>query len=175
MFFKTVGHPNVRFVELAIPEYGSQGKSGCVLPLTIKAGLSKFSARIRKCVRCGRRQFCAFEDVSGAAGGCPQSVESAVSRLWRCVAYRSRAFPVPNIPSVPQKPVLSTEGFWKRVAYRRRPFPVPNIASVPQCLSLKKVVLPQFSWKMEFVLLAKEPGIDAKNQLAKYQKTVVLV
>ena len=39
----------------------------------------------------------------------------------------------------------------------------------------KKVVLPQFSWKTEFVLLAKEPGIDAKNQLAKYQKTVVLV
>ena len=29
--------------------------------------------------------------------------------------------------------------------------------------------------KAEFVLLAKEPGIDAKNQLAKYQKTVVLV
>ena len=39
----------------------------------------------------------------------------------------------------------------------------------------EKVVLPQFSWKTEFVLLAKEPGIDAKNQLAKYQKTVVLV
>ena len=29
--------------------------------------------------------------------------------------------------------------------------------------------------KTEFVLLAKEPGTDAKNQLAKYQKTVVLV
>ena len=43
------------------------------------------------------------------------------------------------------------------------------------CIRLKLLVLPQFSWKTEFVLLAKEPGIDAKNQLAKYQKTVVLV
>lgn len=77
MFFKTVGHLNVRFVELAIPEYGSQGKSGCVLPLTIKAGLSKFSRRImkmhsvqQKAVYSLRsRLFRASEDVSRTVGG----------------------------------------------------------------------------------------------------------
>ena len=50
-----------------------------------------------------------------------------------------------------------------------------NFFSIRDWPSLEKVVLPQFSWKTEFVLLAKESGIDAKNQLAKYQKTVVLM
>ena len=36
--------------------------------------------RIRRCIRGGMRLFRAFEDVSGAAEGCPQSAESAVSR-----------------------------------------------------------------------------------------------
>ena len=55
------------------------------------------------------------EDASGAAGGCPQFVESAVLRAFEdasrtvgslfehrvSIPYRRRAFPVPNIPSVP--------------------------------------------------------------------------
>ena len=66
----------------------------------------------------------------------------------------------------------------------RRPFIVDTYQKDILCLIdkyaeneklLYHLVLPQFSWKTEFVLLAKEPGIDAKNQLAKYQKTVVLV
>ena len=44
------------------------------------------------------RLFCAFEDAS---------------RTGEYSPYRRRAFPVPNIPSVPQKPVLNTDGFQK--------------------------------------------------------------
>lgn len=36
---------------------------------------------IRSCIRGGKKLISASEDVSGAAGGCPQSAESAVSRL----------------------------------------------------------------------------------------------
>ena len=46
--------------------------------------------------------------------------------------YHRRGFLVPNIPSVPQKPVLSTEGFWKCVAYRRKPFWARYAYSVPE-------------------------------------------
>ena len=40
----------------------------------------------------------------------------------RFIPYRRRAFSVPNISPVPEKPVLSTESFRKCVAYHRKPF-----------------------------------------------------
>ena len=40
----------------------------------------------------------------------------------RFIPYRRRAFSVPNISPVPEKPVLSTESFRKCVAYPRKPF-----------------------------------------------------
>ena len=36
---------------------------------------------IRRCIRGGKKLFRAFEDVPGVGEGCPQSAESAVSRL----------------------------------------------------------------------------------------------
>ena len=48
------------------------------------------------------------------------------------VSYRRRAFSAPNIPSVPEKPILSTDGFRKCVAYPRKPFFAPHAYSVPE-------------------------------------------
>ena len=46
----------------------------------------------------------------------------AMAASGRFIPYRRRVFPVPNIPSVPEKPVFYTECFRKCVAYRRRLF-----------------------------------------------------
>ena len=50
------------------------------------------------------------EDASGAAGGCPQSVESAVLRASEDASRTTEGgFRAPNISSVPEKPVFYTE------------------------------------------------------------------
>ena len=46
--------------------------------------------------------------------------------------YHRRGFPIPNIPSVPEKPVFCTECLRKRAAYTRRPFLAPSELSVPE-------------------------------------------
>ena len=63
------------------------------------------------------------EDASGAAGGYPQSVESAVLRAFEDTSRtREGCFCAPNFPSVPETPVFYTECLRKRVAYPRKPF-----------------------------------------------------
>ena len=50
------------------------------------------------------------EDASGAAGGCPQSVESAVLRASEDASRTTEGgFRAPNISSVPEKPIFYTE------------------------------------------------------------------
>ena len=44
----------------------------------------------------------------------------------RFIPYRRRAFSVPNISPVPEKPVFYTECLRKRIACPRRAFPVPS-------------------------------------------------
>ena len=72
------------------------------------------------------------EDASGAAGGCLQSVESAVLRDFEDASRTTEGgFRAPNISSVPEKPIFYTECFRKRVAYHRRLFCAPSVNSVP--------------------------------------------
>ena len=50
------------------------------------------------------------EDASGAAGDCPQSMESAVLRAFEDASRTPGAlFLAPNISSVPETPVFYTE------------------------------------------------------------------
>ena len=72
--------------------------------------------------------FCAPE---GAGGGCcvpvapenaPRTTQEPVFRTRISAPYQRRGFPVPNITSVPEKPIFYTECFRKRVAYHRRGF-----------------------------------------------------
>ena len=72
------------------------------------------------------------EDASAAAGGCPQSVESAVMRAFEdafdVAAAVLRAFE--NASRTPGA-LFVAECLRKRIAYHRRLFCAPNAYSVP--------------------------------------------
>ena len=80
------------------------------------------------------------EDASGAAGGCPQSVESAVLRAFEdasrtteaCFAhrislpYRRSLFFTPNASENASRTVGSLFEHGTHIPYHRRAFPVPS-------------------------------------------------
>ena len=80
------------------------------------------------------------EDASGAAGGCPQSVESAVLRAFEdasrttggCSAhrisllYRKRLFFTPNASENASRTPGGLFEHGTHIPYHRRPSPVPN-------------------------------------------------
>ncbi len=79
------------------------------------------------------------EDASGAAGGCPQSVESAVLRAFdasrtteACFAhrislpYRRSLFFTPNASENASRTVGGCFAHRVTIPYRRRAFPVPS-------------------------------------------------
>ena len=73
------------------------------------------------------------EDASGAAGGCPQSVESAVLRAFENASRTPGALFCRRMRRVPHmRPFLRTESPRKRIAYHRSLFCALNIPSVPE-------------------------------------------
>ena len=80
------------------------------------------------------------EDASGAAGGCPQSVESAVLRafedasrtrggcFWHRISlpYRRSLFFTPNASENASRTVGGCFAHRVTIPYRRRAFPVPS-------------------------------------------------